>query len=313
MGGGGSSPPPPPAPSCAPVLVCDNFDAPFLANGSSCTDNAWTDDWILIGNASLPGGEVCLQEHRFHSQAARYVDVSYSLPVVTTLSFAYATTNIESGDHSAVGISADNGSSWTILKEYVNLPDSAGVTIATESFDVSAWQDAPFLLGFNVTQEYQEPDEYFHVRNVTLTTACTPAPTPSPTPAPTSEPTPEPTPEPSPSPTSEPTPEPSPSPTSEPTPEPTREPTPEPSAEPSAEPSSEPTGAPSLEPTGAPTPEPTPVPPDSVPASSAAYARSLCTVLHACGDARSSVCRNATASAYDECASLRCCAYAIVT
>ena len=51
MGGGGSSPNPPPAPSCAPIFVCDNFDVPFLGNGSSCADNAWTDEWILIGNA----------------------------------------------------------------------------------------------------------------------------------------------------------------------------------------------------------------------------------------------------------------------
>ena len=162
---------------------------------------------MLIGNATLPGGEVCLQEHRFDSQAARYIDVAYALPHVTELSFGYATSNIELSDHAAVGISADNGSTWTILQEYTNLPDSNGSTIAIDTFDISAWQDAEFLIGFNVTQEYQEPDEFFHVRNVTVTTRCTPEPTPEPTPVP-------------------PTPKPSPSPTREPTNEPTTEPSP---------------------------------------------------------------------------------------
>jgi len=261
MGGGESSPAPPPAPSCQALTVCDTFSFPGLGNGSSCDTNAWASDWILIGNASLPGDEVRLQEHRFNSQAARYVDVQYALPVVTTLSFDYATTNVEATDTAAVGISVDNGTTWTILHEYDGILNSNGTTIATDTFDISAWAAASqILIGFNVTNEYQEDDEFFHVRNVTIQTYCTPSPTALPTAAPTASPTASPTAAPTASPTAAPTAAPTASPTAEPTASPTAAPTTELTASPTAAPTASPTAAPTAAPTASPTAAPTAAP-----------------------------------------------------
>ncbi len=165
---------------CQDVTVADDFDIESFSNNDG--SDSWSGDWIendpesggagpWSGQVRVLGGFLKLDDYPNtggYPSAAREVDLSGASSA--TLDFDFRTTSgVDHSDAVAVEVSADGGTSWSVLETITGI---SGSTTGWRSYDISAYISSETQVRFRVSKYYGGTDELFKVDWVEISSDC---------------------------------------------------------------------------------------------------------------------------------------------
>ncbi|AZZ94548.1 LamG domain-containing protein [Hahella sp. KA22] len=148
-----------------------DFSDDFSSGGYSGGSGAWSGSWQEVddnGSASsgfvrVSGGAARFNGYFSFGYPGLYREVDLSSYSSATLTYSYSTTNnLEGSDSFGVEVSANGGSSYTVVASYSN--EASG----TATIDLTPYLSANTRIRFRISSNYNNYDEFMYIDNVTI-------------------------------------------------------------------------------------------------------------------------------------------------